>query len=443
MLFFIVAQLTSEKQHELVANLTAREYILAWSRTETDMYKNRMIMTVMIIVSFMTACAQKPNSEERGGIRVDVGDNEYQESQRMEEGAGSLSDDANPALGGGPVPDSSSTENGFTENESIENDSAESSNNFSDSEASEILAACAGTRMEQTIETAGGTPLLISADINVEGITRVSRYEYILTNITEEKRANLFQSVFPETADEAEYDELNDVWTLDIDPAIRNYFLYLISYSNGGATIPGEQIIVFENRYYDLYPFEDNRLDSVSDNRVNAFLDEAESACRRVVDSITDTGDYALDFIHAYGNNGRRPYLKLVFKRMLDGMPVTTYNDLAFLFDNDGIEKVSGSLFSVKETGLDKKILSPEEAVGKLQEQAAFLNFEGASQMEVTEITLEYVVVISSDGKILVTPVWRFLLGEDEDERNFLRQKILGIDAVTGELIWEERGNTL
>ena len=49
-------------------------------------------------------------------------------------------------------------------------------------------------------------------------------------------------------------------------------------------------------------------------------------------------------------------------------------------------------------------------------------------------------MVMSPDGKILVTPVWRFQLGEDEDRRNFLRQKILGIDAVTGELIWEERG---
>ena len=200
---------------------------------------------------------------------------------------------------------------------------------------------------------------------------------------------------------------------------------------------------MFENRYYDLYPFEDNRLDSVSDSKVNTSLDEAESVCRQVVDSITDTGDYAVDFIHAYGNDGRRPYLKLVFKRMLDGMPVTTYNDLAFLFDNNGIEKVSGSLFSVKETGLDKKMLSLEEAVGKLQEQAALLDFDGESSIAVTEIALEYVVVMSPDGKILVTPVWRFLLGENDDERNFLRQKILGIDAVTGELIWEERGNTL
>lgn len=312
-----------------------------------------------------------------------------------------------------------------------------------DREVSEILVACAGTRIEKNIEVADGTSLHISADVNVEGITRVSQYEYVLTDITEEIRADLFKSVFPETADQAEYDEMNDVWTLDIDAAIRNYFLYQISYSNGGTTIPGEQIIVFENRYYDLYPFEDNRLGSVSDSRVNASLDETESICRQIVDSITDAGDYVADSIQAYGKGGRRPYLKLVFKRMLDGMPVTAYNDLVFLFDNDGIEKVTGSLFSVNETGLDQKMLSPEEAVGKLQEQAELLDFEGESHVTVTEITLEYVVVISTDGQILVTPFWRLLLGENEDERNFLHQNILGINAVTGELIWEERGNTL
>ena len=89
-----------------------------------------------------------------------------------------------------------------------------------------------------------------------------------------------------------------------------------------------------------------------------------------------------------------------------------------------------GSLFSVNETGPDKQLLSPEKAVGKLQEQAAFLDLEGESSVAVTEITLEYVVVMSPDGKILVIPVWRFLLGKNEDERSFLRQKILGIVAV-------------
>ena len=103
------------------------------------------------------------------------------------------------------------------------------------------------------------------------------------------------------------------------------------------------------------------RLGSVSDSRINTSLDGAEDICRRVVEAITDTGDYAVDFIHAYGNNGRRPYLKLVYKRMLDGMPVTAYNDLALLFDNEGIEKVSGSLFSVKDTGLEGKTFFPNQ----------------------------------------------------------------------------------
>lgn len=397
------------------------------------MYKKCMIMAAIMAVCFMTACAQKQDSEEQGGTRDAVGENEYQESMTAEDGAGSLSNDEKTASDGEAAPASSFPEINPTE-----------SPNYSfDREISEFLDACAGTRIEQTIPAADGTSLLISADVNVEGITRVSQYEYVLTDITEEIRADLFKSVFPEIADQAEYDEMNDVWTLDIDVAIRNYFLYQISYSNGGTTIPGEQIIVFENRYYDLYPFEDNRLGSVSDSRVNVSLDEAESICRQIVDSITDAGDYAADSIQAYGKSGRRPYLKLVFKRMLDGMPVTAYNDLVFLFDNDGIEKVTGSLFSVNETGLDQKMLSPEEAVGKLQEQAELLDFEGESHVTVTEITLEYVVVISTDGQILVTPFWRLLLGENEDERNFLRQKILGIDAVTGELIWEERGNTL
>ena len=165
--------------------------------------------------------------------------------------------------------------------------------------------------------------------------------------------------------------------------------------------------------------------------------------CGLIVDSITNTGDYAADYVHAYGNNGRRPYLKVVFKRILDGMPVTAYNDMRFLIDDDGVEKVTGSVFSVREIGLEKTLLSLDEAVRRLQEQAVLLDLEGESQMTISEITLEYVVIISDDGRILITPVWRFLLGKDEDERNFLRQKILGIDAVTGELIWEERGETM
>ncbi len=246
-----------------------------------------------------------------------------------------------------------------------------------------------------------------------------------------------------DAADEAEYDELNDVWTLDIDPDIRNYFLYQVSYSNGGTTVSGEQIIILENRYYDLYPFEDNRLSTVSDSKVDVSIDAAIGICKRTVNAITNADNYVADCVQGYGNNGRRPYYKIVFRYTLDGMPVSGYNDLTFLFDNNGIEMVKGSLFSVKEIGLTKNILSPDEAVERLQEQADFLIFEDESQIMVSKVTLEYIVINSPEGKMLITPVWRFWLGNDEDERNFLCHKILAIDALTGELIWDERGHTM
>lgn len=161
------------------------------------------------------------------------------------------------------------------------------------------------------------------------------------------------------------------------------------------------------------------------------------------MESITDRDDYVVDYVQAYGNNGRRPYYKIVFKRMLDGMPVTAYNNWIFLFDNNGIERVTGSLFDMEEIGLEETILSLDEAVERLLEQASSIDLEEKSHMTVTRVTLEYVVVTTPTGRILATPVWRFWLGKDEDERNFFGHKILGIDAITGELIWEERGQTM
>lgn len=335
-------------------------------------------------------------------------------------------------------------------NETLQDDAETAEDSTEDAIADSIteknllmLADCKDMKIEETIEAADGAALLINADVNVDGITKVSRYEYVLADMTEETRADLFEAVFSNLAGTAEYDELNDVWTLDIDPEIRNYFLYLISYSNGGATIPGERIAVLENRYYDLYPFEDNRLPSIVDCKVDTALDEALDMCGQVVESVTDRDDYVVDYVQAYGNNGRRPYYKIVFKRMLDGMPVTAYNNWIFLFDNNGIERVTGSLFNMEEIGLEESILSPDEAVKRLQEQAASIDFEEKSHMTVTRVTLEYVVLTTSTGKVLATPVWRFKLGKDEDERSYFGHKILGIDAITGELIWEERGQTM
>lgn len=376
---------------------------------------HRKYMIIIVIIScFLVSCAQKPNVGERNGVRAATSEHEDTEEVQQQ-----------------------------NTNEIITNIPESISANSVTQRNLDIFANYEGTKIERVIDVLNKESLFIDAVIDVDGINRVSQYEYLTKDITEEVRANLFQSVFLDAADEAEYDELNDVWTLDIDPDIRNYFLYQVSYSNGGTTVSGEQIIILENRYYDLYPFEDNRLSAVSDSKVDVSIDAAIGICKRTVNAITNADNYVADCVQGYGNNGRRPYYKIVFRYTLDGMPVSGYNDLTFLFDNNGIEMVKGSLFSVKEIGLTKNILSPDEAVERLQEQADFLIFEDESQIMVSKVTLEYIVINSPEGKMLITPVWRFWLGNDEDERNFLCHKILAIDALTGELIWDERGHTM
>lgn len=380
---------------------------------EINMHRKYMII-IVIISCFLVSCAQKPNVGERNGVRAATSEHEDTEEVQQQ-----------------------------NTNEIITNIPESISANSVTQRNLDIFANYEGTKIERVIDVLNKESLFIDAVIDVDGINRVSQYEYLTKDITEEVRANLFQSVFLDAADEAEYDELNDVWTLDIDPDIRNYFLYQVSYSNGGTTVSGEQIIILENRYYDLYPFEDNRLSAVSDSKVGVSIDAAIGICKRTVNAITNADNYVADCVQGYGNNGRRPYYKIVFRYTLDGMPVSGYNDLTFLFDNNGIEMVKGSLFSVKEIGLTKNILSPDEAVERLQEQADFLIFEDESQIMVSKVTLEYIVINSPEGKMLITPVWRFWLGNDEDERNFLCHKILAIDALTGELIWDERGHTM
>lgn len=376
---------------------------------------NRKYMIIIVIIScFLVSCAQKPNVGERNGVRAAT--SEHEDTGEVQQ---------------------------QNTNEIITNIPESISANSVTQRNLDIFANYEGTKIERVIDVLNKESLFIDAVIDVDGINRVSQYEYLTKDITEEVRANLFQSVFLDAADEAEYDELNDVWTLDIDPDIRNYFLYQVSYSNGGTTVSGEQIIILENRYYDLYPFEDNRLSTVSDSKVDVSIDAAIGICKRTVNAITNADNYVADCVQGYGNNGRRPYYKIVFRYTLDGMPVSGYNDLTFLFDNNGIEMVKGSLFSVKEIGLTKNILSPDEAVERLQEQADFLIFEDENQIMVSKVTLEYIVINSPEGKMLITPVWRFWLGNDEDERNFLCHKILAIDALTGELIWDERGHTM
>lgn len=305
-----------------------------------------------------------------------------------------------------------------------------------------IISDSNGQHIKMDVDTPDGNKLCIDAVVKADGITQISKYNYVLVPISEELRESLFAARFGNRASEFEYDELNHVWTLSNSSSVADYYLYNTYNPMAGETVPGEESFSLEYRKVDLYPFEDNLLESVSNSAVTLPLDEVISLCNQLVGAITNQEDYTVDYVHAYGTNGRRPYYKLVYKRVLDGMPVTGYNDLIFLVDSDGIEKVYGSIFDVEKVELQEPIISVEAAAAVLSGNIAQVSFGDNEMLSIGKITLEYLVSQNMMGEASIIPVWRFWIGDTEDQMNLNRGKIIAVDAVTGELIQGERGHT-
>ena len=305
-----------------------------------------------------------------------------------------------------------------------------------------IISDSNGQHIKMDVDTPDGNKLCIDAVVKADGITQISKYNYVLVPISEELRESLFAARFGNRASEFEYDELNNVWTLSNSSSVADYYLYNTYNPMAGETVPGEESFSLEYRKVDLYPFEDNLLESVSSSAVTLPLDEVISLCNQLVGAITNQEDYTVDYVHAYGTNGRRPYYKLVYKRVLDGMPVTGYNDLIFLVDSDGIEKVYGSIFDVEKVELQEPIISVEAAAAVLSGNIAQVSFGDNEMLSIGKITLEYLVSQNMMGEASIIPVWRFWIGDTEDQMNLNRGKIIAVDAVTGELIQGERGHT-
>ena len=112
--------------------------------------------------------------------------------------------------------------------------------------------------------------------------------------------------------------------------------------------------------------------------------------------------------------------------------------------DDSGVQKVFGCLYEVGNTILTDPIISVDKAVESLKDsifQMSFQEFDN-NTLTVNEITLEYIVVNADDGKAYIRPAWRFVVGENEEKQNRYRDRIIAIDAVTGDLIQGRRGNS-
>lgn len=315
----------------------------------------------------------------------------------------------------------------------------------------EVLTACAGMTITQTIESDAGRRISIDAQVDVDGVSRVSRYKYIPQQFTEERRKALLKQKFPaedwDVNEAAMYNEKEDAWEI-VTPRGESWVCQVRD-----SQILGEQIINIERidialDYAEVGDVSPIRLYNTPDadkrllyEIINSKTSEIEQIGQIITAPITEEIIYFCNYIYICGEDGGHPYAKAVFKRTVDGMPVTAWHNFSTATSKESHfpMKVWGSFYSMEEIGLTETILTPTEAVAAMQEQIDFIQMQ-ETQMCVTKISLEYLAVISSKDELEIVPIWRFWMGNDEMERNMMCEQIFAVNAVSGELIWENRG---
>ena len=314
-----------------------------------------------------------------------------------------------------------------------------------------VIAAADGTHIVQSISMANGWKIDVDAVVDMSGIEKVDAYEYRFVEFTDERRVKLFDHFFGDLASTAEHDTygFNDDWEIRFSDQIGDYFRFHVNYDFSGDSIPREKVFILSYHDVNLYPFEDNLLDSVDDVNIAISLDEAIVACDRFAGVISDEQKYTVGYIRPFGNSGRRQYYWIVYKQEIDGMPVTSYQDLKFYVDGNGIQEAGGALYTAGDSIMKNPIISLDEAISILNGNASVLDLTNLTlenfytdTIPVSSITLEYMVVKDMYGEPSIVPVWRFLIGSDSDEQSILGDRYIAVNALNGDLIVCRRRNT-
>ena len=323
--------------------------------------------------------------------------------------------------------------------------------NIADIPYSETSAEYTGETITQVIEGSDGRKISIDAQVYADGIDQVSCYRYVPEPLTEEHREDLLMEMHPaetwDVMEAAAYNPEKDAWEF-VTP-IGGVWIYQIMHSE----IPEEEILNHEDTAADIstdikqiFPvvIQKDGIEAVEDallmEVLNAIPGEIEQLGLYDICAIDQNGNYSCSFIYVYEASDGQFYAKAVFRKMIDGMPVTVWHNFSTVAKQGSPfpVKVWGSLFSEEEIGLDYPILSVSEAIAVMQEQIDSIQVE-EEQLFITKISLEYLSVISSEGDLLIVPIWRFWAGADEAERSLRSEEVIAVNAVSGELIWEHR----
>lgn len=284
----------------------------------------------------------------------------------------------------------------------------------------------------------------IDACVSTENVHRVSLYEYVPMAISDTQRINLLQVYFQERVNEVYHNTVgySNSWILMNDSEY-----YHFGY-NRSLHIIDESGFFLANHKVGLVSVRRGMRDSLND--VGFPLSDAFSQCDLLIESLVGDAKYIPSIIRPLSTT--RPTVEgvywIVYRKELDGMPVIANWDLKFFVTKDEVVKMVGTLYEVQELSLEQKIIPMEDALVSLKNHASLIDYDFLEisyffeeTIPVSKITFEYLVLPESDGRYIVTPIWRFQLGETEEQRNILRGTVIAVNALTGELIAQYRGH--
>lgn len=301
-----------------------------------------------------------------------------------------------------------------------------------------------GREYNCSLRTANDTLIIIDAEVASDHVERVSKYIYIPKSITDEERTALFKEYFQEKANEVYHHTVgnSNCWVL------RNENdSYMFNYGRGYGSID-EPLFSLRNQNIQTNAFPQNMLPCIS--ATNISLDDAYNKCTPILAVLVGDAIYDADWIrpfplpNAADNKG---FFWITYRRLVDGMPITANFDLRLFVSEKEIIRVLGTLYNIEEVPLDQQIITVDEAMESLENHSALiytqnlgLEEEFIDSIPVSEISLEYLVIRGLDYTYEITPVWRFIIGENEEQRLMHRDKIIAVNALTGQVIIEQRG---
>ena len=309
----------------------------------------------------------------------------------------------------------------------------------------QIVRESDGKEITQTLVVDENHTLQIDALVNTSNVQRISNYAYIPAAITDEQRTALFEAYFGERADEVyhyTYGNANS-WKLKNENED-----YMFNYGREYGLIDAP-LFSLRNANIQTSAFPKNMHLQFSD--ANISLDDAYAKCNFILPSLVENKLYEPDWVRPFPlpeATDDKGFYWITYRRIIDGMPITADVDLRFFVSENEVIRVVGVLYETEELSFNQKIISAEDAFELLKTNVELINVHNldsitrhyfSDTIPISEISLEYKVMRNGNGYV-ISPIWRFVVGETDEQRMMYRDIIIAVNAVTGEIIIETRG---